>query len=401
MLLKTANGAYRAPQTGEIMRMPTLGTTFRTLGKEGKDGFYKGRIGEAIISSTSSKGGFLRQEDLNNHAELGSEETSPISLTLNAFGINKERGGLQIWEHPPNGQGIVALMALGILQNLAQSGKLSLSSADHNSVTYLHAAIEALRIAFADANWFIADPTISKVPTSELISPQYLAERAAMFSPSAALPSDIHKGSPAFRSSDTVYFSVTDADGNAASFINSNYSGFGTAIVPPGCGFSLQCRAAGFSLEAGHPNAYGPGKRPYHTIIPALATHADNGELASVFGVMGGYMQPQGHVQVLMNQYVFGMSPQEALDAPRFLVGDGMPSADGTVSRNAVNLEEGIGQEVVDGLRKLGHNVHVVGGFDRGMFGRGQIIRVNDHGGQRVYSAGSDPRGDGCAIPLI
>jgi gamma-glutamyltranspeptidase / glutathione hydrolase len=198
-----------------------------------------------------------------------------------------------------------------------------------------------------------------------------------------------------------VYFAAIDAQGNACSFINSNYVGFGSAIVPAGCGFTLQNRGANFSLDEKHPNSYAPRKRPYHTIIPALATHADNGELSSVFGVMGGFMQPQGHVQVLLNQYVFGMDPQEALDAPRICIGQGMPEADGTVGVAIVSIEEGIAPDVIDGLRELGHNVKIVTGYGRGLFGRGQIIKVGKDEGQGVHSAGSDPRGDGAAFPLI
>jgi gamma-glutamyltranspeptidase / glutathione hydrolase len=266
---------------------------------------------------------------------------------------------------------------------------------------YLHTIVEALRIALADGSWFISDPSVEQIPITALLSSAYLAERASLFSPTKALPSSLTHGSPALSSSDTVYFSVIDADGNGCSFINSNYAGFGTAIVPPGCGFTLQNRGANFSLDANHPNAYAPRKRPYHTIIPAIATHADNGQLASVFGVMGGFMQPQGHVQVLLNQYVFGMNPQEALDAPRICIGQGMPEADGTVGAAVVSLEEGIPSDVVDGLRILGHNVKVVKDYARGLFGRGQIIKIDEDDGQRIYSAGSDPRGDGAAFPLI
>lgn len=270
-----------------------------------------------------------------------------------------------------------------------------------NSFSHLHACVEALRLAFADANWWVTDPNVERVPTTGLLSHEYLSERAALFSPTSALPASLGHGSPAHTSSDTVYFSVTDAEGNGASFINSNFGGFGTDIVPPGCGFTLQNRGANFNLEEGHPNTYAPRKRPYHTIIPALATNLDDDSLASVFGVMGGFMQPQGHVQVIWNQYVFGMDPQEALDAPRFCIGGGMPNADGTVNNTVISIEEGIAQEVVDGLRDLGHTVEVVTGHERALFGRGQIIRVKDEEGIHVYTGGSDPRADGAAVPLV
>jgi gamma-glutamyltranspeptidase / glutathione hydrolase len=399
---KNAEDGYRAPREGEIMRNPTLSTTFRTLAAEGKEGFYRGRIAKSIIDVTSSLGGHITLGDLEHHLDIGTEESTPISLRVTMMDINSSRGGLDIWEHPPNGQGLVALIALGILQELEKSGTIKKwKPHEHNSTEYLHILIESLRLAFADGHFYIADPAVTPVPVPELLSPACLSKRAALFSPTSALPQTLSHGSPALTSSDTVYFAVTDAAGNAASFINSNYAGFGTAIVPAGCGFTLQNRGANFSLDPTHPNVYAPRKRPYHTIIPALATHVDDGAVASVFGVMGGFMQPQGHVQTLLNQYVFGMSPQEALDAPRFCIGEGMPGADGTVGGTVVSVEEGIAEDVVLGLRALGHTIEVVSGYGRALFGRGQIIKVGKEDGQRVYSAGSDARADGCAIPLV
>ena len=262
--------------------------------------------------------------------------------------------------------------------------------------------VEALRIAFADGNWWIADPNVAKLPLAELISPEYLAERAKLFDPQRASDTPSH-GSPAHNHSDTVYFAASDGDGNAISFINSNYGGFGTAIVPRGCGFTLQNRAAGFVLQPDdHPNLLAPGKRPYHTIIPALVTNAADGSLHSVYGVMGGFMQPQGHVQVLLNQLVFGLTPQAALDAPRVCIGAGMPDDDGEVSDRTVYLEEGMSAETVEGMKRLGHDVQVVKDMDRGLFGRGQLIRwhLDPVEGRGVWSAGSDPRGDGHAVPF-
>lgn len=399
---KAADG-HRAPREGEIMKNPTLAKTFRLLGQHGKKGFYEGEVAEAIVKVTSEQGGFLTLEDLKHHCEVGTETTEPISLRFDAFGVDEEHGGLDIWEHPPNGQGIVALMALGILKELEKTGKLKKwTKAEHNTAAHLHPVIEALRLGFSDAQWFVADPKVTKVPTKSLISSSYLADRATLYKADKAIPdAEISHGSPAFSSSDTVYFTVTDSQGNACSFINSNYAGFGTAIIPKGCGFTLQNRGANFSLDADHPNAYAPRKRPYHTIIPAMATHADSGDLAMSFGVMGGFMQPQGHVQVLLNIYVFGMDPQAALDAPRICIGEGMPKEDGSVGGQVVSIEEGINETTIDELRKLGHNVEVVTGHDRGHFGRGQIILANRDDGQLVYSAGSDPRADGAAMPLL
>ena len=256
--------------------------------------------------------------------------------------------------------------------------------------------IEALRIAFADASWFVTDPNVVKVPTKELISRAYLSERAKLFDASKA-SALLEHGSPAHTSCDTVYFAVTDSQGNGISFINSVYAGFGSAIVPRGCGFTLQNRGANFNLDAGHPNVLAPNKRPYHTIIPAMLTNADDGSLHSVYGVMGGFMQPQGHVQVLLNMLAFGMTPQSALDAPRICVGAGMPGDGGRGAR--VYVEEGIAEGVVEELAAMGHAVEVVRGWGRGLFGRGQVIRVHEEEGRRVYSAGSDGRGDGAAYP--
>ncbi len=232
-----------------------------------------------------------------------------------------------------------------------------------------------------------------------MLSPEYLHERAKLFHSTRASV-DLQHGSPAHNHCDTVYFAVTDRWGNGMSFINSNYGGFGTGIVPAGCGFTLQNRGANFSLDAAHPNRLAPNKRPYHTIIPAMITNPSDGSLHTVYGVMGGFMQPQGHVQVLLNMLVFELNPQAALDAPRMCIGAGMPGADGTVFDRTVYLEEGIKEKVVEELRGMGHRVQVVGGYQRGLFGRGQVIRAHSEEGQIVYSAGSDPRGDGAAMPL-
>lgn len=394
-----AKDGVRAPRPGEIMQNPTLAKTFRTLAAEGKKGFYEGRIAEEIVKVLRDLGSYITLDDLKNHAAQGSQDVEAISLLFNGQNISTKQGnGVRVWEHPPNGQGIVALMALGILEELEHRGMIpQFTPEQHNSAEYLHAVIESLRIAFADAHWWVTDPDVEKVPTKELISREYLAERAKLFDPNKA--SDIlDHGSPAHNHCDTVYFSVTDSEGNGISFINSNYAGFGTAIIPKGCGFTLQNRGANFSLQEGHPNVLAPGKRPYHTIIPAMITNPD-GSLHTVYGVMGGFMQPQGHVQVLMNMLAFGYNPQAALDAPRICIGAGMPEL-GKVLDRTVYVEEGISDETIEGLRKLGHQVRVLKGQERAMFGRGQIIRVHYDGEQLVYSAGSDPRGDGMAIPL-
>ncbi|KAF2744134.1 gamma-glutamyltranspeptidase [Sporormia fimetaria CBS 119925] len=392
----------RAPKAGEVMKIPTMANTFRLLGKHGKKGFYEGEVAEQLVKVVSDLGGHITLDDLKHHADTGSEPVEPISLKYTGQGVGEatEGHGIELWEHPPNGQGIVALMALGIIQELEKQGKIpEWSHNDHNTTEYLHAVIEALRIAFADAHWFVTDPNVVKVPSAELISPEYLAERAKLFDPKKAVDAPIH-GSPAHMQSDTVYFCASDADGNAISFINSNYGGFGTAIIPQGCGFTLQNRGSNFRLSPDHPNVLAPRKRPYHTIIPGLVTNAKDQSLHSVFGVMGGFMQPQGHVQVLLNQEVFKLHPQAALDAPRICIGGGMPGNDGKMTDATIYIEEGIDKKVVEELAALGHSVKQLDGYGRGMFGRGQIIRQHFDDGIMVWSGASDLRGDGAAVPL-
>ena len=410
---KDSNG-YRAPKPGELFKNENLAKTFRALAAEGKKGFYTGRIAEAIIKVTKDRGGFLELGDLKKHMDMGSESVVPISSIwkgqgyketkdkyvdgMSGQGNNEDNHGVEIWEHPPNGQGIVALMALGIFEELEKSGKVPrFQQHEHNSVEYLHALIESLRIAFADGSWWVADPNHSKIPAAEMISKKYLAERAKLFDPNKSNPKIYDHGSPAHNHSDTVYFAVTDKEGNGISFINSNFHGFGSAIIPKGCGFVLQNRGGSFSLTPGHPNVIAPGKRPYHTIIPAMITNAHDGTLHSVYGVMGGFMQPQGHVQVLLNMLAFKYNPQAALDAPRFCIGaEGIP---GDGYGRKVFLEDGIGEEVCKKLKAMGHQAEIVTGYKRSVFGRGQLIRSHMEDGTIVYSAGSDPRGDGAAYP--
>jgi len=360
----------RGPNPGETFRNPGLARTLRAIAAGGKKAYYEGPIAEAIVNVLQAAGGCLSLEDLATH-ESTWEQSASVT-----------HGGLRIHECPPNGQGITALMALNLLEGFDLAGMQLLSA------RRLHLQIEALRLAFADAHWYISDPAYSHIPLEELLSKEYAISRRKLINPLAATLGQ-EQGRP-FSSSDTVYFCVVDKWGNACSFINSNYMGFGTGIVPAGWGFSLQNRGHNFSLEAGHPNALEPGKRPYHTIIPALITREADGSLMGPFGVMGGFMQPQGHVQVFM-ALAAGLDPQSALDLPRFCIEDGNPS-------DAVALEEGIPFKVMVRLAEMGHTVRPVSGWGRALFGRGQVI-VRDQDG--TLCGGSDPRADGCALPLL
>jgi gamma-glutamyltranspeptidase/glutathione hydrolase len=261
--------------------------------------------------------------------------------------------------------------------------------ADPLSAYRLHLEIEALRLAFADTRWYVADPSVVQVPVEELVSKEYAALRRKQINPKRATL-DQRRGAPV-SGSDTVYLSVVDKAGNACSFINSNYLGFGTGIVPSGWGFTLQNRGHNFTLDPSHPNVLAPGKRPYHTIIPGMITSEPSQSLFASLGVMGGFMQPQGHVQVFL-ALVDGLNPQAALDLPRFCITDG--TAGGQVA-----LEEGIPENRIADLERRGHEVRRVAGYERAIFGRGQVIVRDDQTG--VLAGGSDPRSDGCAMSLI
>jgi gamma-glutamyltranspeptidase/glutathione hydrolase len=378
--LKTALGGAeltidgRAPDPGEVFRNPGLGRTLRAVADGGKEAFYLGEIAEAIANVVQQAGGCLGEEDLAAHRSAWEE---PIS---------SDYGGLKIWECPPNGQGLAALLGLNILEGY------DLADMPPLSARRLHLQIEAMRLAFADTSWYVADPAFNPAPLGELLSKEYAAARRQLIDPAKATIDQKH-GTPT-AGSDTVYLSVIDGEGNACSFINSNYMGFGTGIVPSGWGFSLQNRGHNFRLDPDHPNALAPGKRPYHTIIPAMATRLNpegREALYASFGVMGGFMQPQGHLQVVVAMVDDQLDPQAALDQPRFCIADG--EAGGGVA-----LEEGIRSEVMDELSDMGHEIEQVSGHGRALFGRGQIITRDPESG--VLTGGSDPRADGCAMSL-
>lgn len=387
----------RAPYPGEVFKNANMAKTFRLLAEKGKAGFYEGPVADAIVQVVKEQGGVLSLDDLRHHAQTGSQEVDPIAMRFHGQGLTE---AIDLWEHPPNGQGLVALIALGVLGEMEKAGQIrAFEQKDHNSVEYLHALIEALRIGFTEASWHVSDTEHYDIPVKDLLSEEYLKKRASEFSAAKAIDY-LRTTSPAWSSSDTVYFAVTDPEGNAASFINSVYHSFGSAIIPKGTGFCLQDRAANFALgPKQHPNVYAPRKRPYHTIIPAMITNAD-GTLNTCYGVMGGFMQPQGHIQVFMNMFVFGMNPQEALDAPRICLDTIGTSAESKVGEHHVDVEPGIATEILDGLRQLGHSIRTKDGYPRNKFGRGQVIRRSVDNGQLVWSAGSDLRGDGHASPL-
>ena len=359
----------RGPRPGEMRTNPGLAGVLRCVAEGGAPAFYEGNPGRAIVEVLESLGGLMTAEDL---ASQQSTFEPPIATTYRDY---------TVYECAPNGQGLTALIGLNILEGY------DLASMDPRSPEYVHLLIEALRLAFADTRWFIADPAKASVPIEGLLSKDYAAQRRTLIDPARAIV-DPQRGAP-INSSDTVYLSVVDVDGNACSFINSNYQGFGTAIVPRGCGFTLQNRGSGFRLDPEHPNALAPGKRPYHTIIPAMSTHTD-GALHACFGVMGGYNQPQGHVQVFANLVDHGMNPQTALDSPRFSIYDDPPNG-------AVYLEDAYPASTISALAAMGHPVTPVSEFLRtGYFGRGQIIVRDRESG--VLWAGSDPRSDGAAV---
>lgn len=375
----------RGPNAGEIFRNLGLAKTFETIARKGASAFYQGEIAEAIIAVLKEAGGCMQMDDLASHTSTWEE---PISVDYR---------GYRVYECPPNGQGITALIALNILEGF------DLASLESLSVEKMHFMIEAMRLAFADASWYVTDPKFSNIPIKELLSKEYANERRKLINTKSAIR-NIERGVPV-SSSDTVYLSVVDKSGNACSFINSNYMGFGTGIIPKGWGFTLQNRGHNFSLDPNHPNALAPRKRPYHTIIPAMVTRlpspsgrtvGDEGEnmsetLYASYGVMGGFMQPQGHVQVLSALVDDGLDPQSALDRPRFCI-------DVDESGGRVAIEEGMPEGTFNGLQKMGHPVYSVTGYERALFGRGQVILRDAESG--VLCGGSDPRADGYAGTL-
>lgn len=408
------NDNFTAPNRGQFLMNKDVAETLKKIAVEGKDGFYKGEVAVSIVKEMRKRGSPITLEDLSNHT---STFVDPISYTFLDH---------KLWEIPPNGSGIIALMTLGLINSLNERNIINLKNIEHNSSEYLHLIIECLKISFRDSEDYVNDHEFFKDKhqidqtehISKVLSPEYLQERSKCFDKSKpiinkelAVPNAIFK-------SDTVYFTATDNEGSACSFINSLYEGFGSGIIVPDRGFILHNRGGNFSLNPESKNCLEGNKRSYHTIIPGMITKKSifdhfKDDLYATYGVMGGYNQPQAHVQVFFNMLLFGMDPQEALDSPRISLfahpdmrntDKGMGS-DGPMSRDitCVGIEPGVSHEVIEKLRQLGHSVKLVEGNGRKLFGRGQIIRKEspEDANYLVYSGGSDLRGDGAAVPLL
>lgn len=346
----------RAPSPGEIMCLPDHANTLEIIGKSDAQDFYDGSIAEKIVSFSLKTGGYLRKEDLTSYE---AKWVDPVSINYR---------GYDVWEIPPNGHGIVALMALNIVKGF------EFEERDH--IDTIHRQIEAMKLAYADAARYIADPSVMTVTTDELLSEEYSQRRRSLIGVQASIP---QAGKPNYGG--TVYLATADGEGNMVSLIQSNYKGFGSGIVIPGTGIALHDRGSNFVLEKGHPNCLAPGKRPYHTIIPGFLTK--DGQPIGPFGVMGGFMQPQGYMQVVMNTVDFHLNPRQTLDAPRWRWIEG----------KKVEVEPGIPSRVIVQLAQRGHDVVVQ--QEPSGFGRGQIIWRTKEG---TLCGGTEPRTDGAVV---
>ena len=363
----------RGPRKGETWRNPGLANTLQKIASGGRDAFYKGEIARTIDAYFKANGGFLRHEDLAAHT---GEWVEPVSTNYR---------GHDVWELPPNGQGIAALQILNLLE------PYDLKSYGFGSVEHVHLFVEAKKLAFADRAASYADPKFYQTPTARLISKAYAQERGKLISMERAMKAAEPGVIPELNEGDTIYMTVADADGMMVSLIQSNYRGMGSGMAPPGLGFIFQDRGEQFVLKRGHANTYAPGKRPFHTIIPAFVTK--DGKPWLSYGVMGGAMQPQGHVQILLNMIDFGMNLQEAGDAPRIQHdGSTEPAGQATAMTDGgeVDLETGVYYETVRALMRKGHSVR----FADGPYGGYQAIMVNPEGG---YIGASESRKDGQA----
>ena len=353
----------RAPVRGDIVRLPELAHTLETIADGGAEAFYEGPLAQRIARFVQEQGGWLSAEDMASHTPTWEDP------------IRTDYRGVACWQCPPNSQGINVLLALNILEGFDVAG-MGFQSADA-----YHHLIECVRLAFADGLYHITDPSEMRVAIEKLVSKTYAAQRQSLVNRGRAL-STVPIATPT-NDADTVYIACVDSQGNACSFINSVFRGFGTGLVVPQTGIALQNRGSSFSLDAGHPNALAPGKRPFHTLIPGMATR--DGELWLCYGVMGGMQQAQGHTQVLVNMIDFGLSPQEALDAPRFSVRPG----------EGIAIEDLVPTAVARDLESRGHDVFVRPPHFL-LFGGGQIIERDSATG--ALKGGSEPRQDGCAV---
>jgi gamma-glutamyltranspeptidase/glutathione hydrolase len=362
----------RAPEPGELWKNPNLARTLERIAKEGRDAFYKGDIARVIGEYMQANGGFLSYEDLASHE---STWVDPVSVNYR---------GYDVWELPPNGQGIAALQILNIMEH-HDVAAMGFGSAD-----YIHLFLEAKKLAFEDRARFYADPAFMDVSVEKLISSEYAAERNRLIDMKKASMTLPHGDPEALREGDTIYLTTADAEGNMVSLIQSNYRGMGSGMTPPGLGFILQNRGELFNLEAGHPNSFEPGKLPFHTIIPSFITR-DGKPLVS-FGLMGGGMQPQGHAQIVVNLVDFKMGLQEAGDVPRIHhSGSSEPTGEAMSGGGIVNLETGFDYEVIRDLMERGHKIQ----YARGPYGGYQAIMKHPEYG--VYIGASESRKDGQA----
>lgn len=372
-LLPAADGSpRRAPRTGEMFRNPALGETYRMIAAGGRDAFYQGEIAARLVAFSENKGGLFVAEDFARHR---SEWVEPVKTTYR---------GYDVWELPPPGQGICVLQMLNLLEphDLKQLGP--------TSPDYWHLLVEAKKLAYADRAKFYADPEFVQVPVSELISKPYAATRSRLLDPAKALK-QIPAGDARVGQADTIYLCVVDKDRNGVSLIQSNYQGFGSGLAPADLGFAIQNRGALFALDEHHANRLEPGKRPFHTIIPAMVTRDHKPYF--IFGVMGGDMQPQGQVQVLVNLLDFGMNVQAAGEAPRIEhVGSATPTGRQGEGSGTVRAEAGIPEEVVAELTRRGHTVERV----RQNAGGYQGIQIDPR--TNVLHGGSEARKDGAAV---
>lgn len=359
----------KVPVKGQVFQNPNLANTYQKIAERGRDAFYKGDIAKVMVDYMQDQGGFLSLRDLEDHQ---SEWVEPVGTNYRGF---------DIWELPPNGQGIAVLQILNILE------RYNIGGMGFGSLEYMHLFTEAKKLAYEDRAKFYADMDFSDVPVSWLISKDYAKERAALIDMDRAASSY-----PAgkLKEGDTIYLTVADEEGNMVSLIQSNFRGMGSGMTPPGLGFILQDRGELFSLEEGHYNEYQPHKRPFHTIIPAFVTK--DGEPYMSFGVMGGAMQPQGHVQILINLIDFGMNLQEAGDAPRMQhLGSSQPTGEKMEDGGILYLESGFDYQPIRELTKRGHNIE----YAVGIYGGYQAIMWDKN--QKVYYGASESRKDGYA----